>query len=236
MRVTMRTTILACRTIADELNLAQREAGCDLPVSWVESGLHNWPDRLRTGLQRALDEVTDADRVLLAFGYCGNSVIGLTSGAYELIVPRADDCISLLLGSCARREQVTAEKATYFLTPGYLEHESNIWSEYQAFAARRGKESADSVYAILLKHYRRLGIIDTGSFDVDRFVERTLPVAATFGLEHEVIPGTTQYLQQLLTGPWDEGFIRIGPRETLTFDHVYGPHLSNSRQQSREGL
>jgi hypothetical protein len=218
----MRTLILACRTIADELDLAQREAGCDLPVSWVESGLHNWPDRLRERLQQALDEVTDADRVLLAFGYCGNSVVGLTAGEYELIVPRADDCISLLLGSCARREEVAAEKATYFLTPGYLDHESNIWSDYQRLAAQRGKESADSIYAILLKHYRRLGIIDTGSFDVDRFVERTLPVAATFGLEHQVIPGTTQYLRQLLTGPWDERFITIGPRETLTFGHVYG--------------
>jgi hypothetical protein len=217
----MRTRIVACRTIADELHLACREAGCDLPVSWVESGLHNWPDRLRTRIQQVLDEVSDVDRVLLAFGYCGNSVVGLTVGEFELIVPRADDCISLMLGSCARREEVSAEKATYFLTPGYLEHESNIWSEYQAFAARRGHALADQIYATLLAHYRRLGIIDTGSFDVAGFVERTQPIAAAFKLDHEVIAGTTQYLRRLLTGPWDEGFIRIGPRETLTFDHVY---------------
>ena len=219
----MRTLIVACRTIAAELELAQREVGSGLPVSWVESGLHNWPDRLRFRLQQALDGVRDAERVLLAFGYCGNAVVGLTTGAFELILPRADDCISLMLGSCARREEVSREKATYFLTPGYLDHESNIWSEYQAFAARRGKEKADWVYASLLAHYRRLGIIDTGSFDVEPFLERTRPIAATFGLEHEVIPGTTQYLRRLLSGPWDEGFIRVGPAGTLTFEHVYDP-------------
>jgi hypothetical protein len=219
----VRTLIVACRTIKDELLLACREAGRDLPVSWVESGLHNWPDRLRARIQEVLDGITGADRVLLAFGYCGNSVVGLTSGPFELIVPRADDCITLMLGSGARREEVSAETGTYFLTPGYLEHESNIWSEYQAFAARRGAEMADRVYATLLAHYRRLGIIDTGSFDVDRFVERVRPIAATFGLQQQVIPGTTRYLQRLVTGPWDEGFITIGPRETLTFDHVYGP-------------
>jgi hypothetical protein len=38
-----------------------------------------------------------------------------------------------------------------------------------------------------------------------------------------VIPGTTQYLRRLLSGPWDEGFIRVGPGGTLTFEHVYGP-------------
>jgi len=188
----------------------------------VESGLHNWPDRLRTRIQQVLDGVTGADRVLLAFGYCGNAVVGLTSGPFELIAPRADDCITLMLGSGARREEVSAEMGTYFLTPGYLEHESNIWSEYQAFAARRGTEMADRVYATLLAHYRRLGIVDTGSFDVDRFVERVRPIAQTFGLQHQVIRGTTTYLRRLVTGPWDEGFIRVGPRETLTFDHVYG--------------
>jgi hypothetical protein len=219
----MRTLIIACRTIAEELELARREVGCDLPVSWIESGLHDWPDRLRTRLQQALDEVTDAERVLLAFGYCGNSVVGLTTGAYELILPRVDDCISLLLGSCARREEVSGEKATYFLTPGYLQHESNIWSVYQALVARRGKEMADRVYVTMLAHYRRLGIIDTGSFEVDPFVERTRPIAATFGLEHQVISGTTQYLRRLLSGPWDEGFVRIGPRQTLTFEDVYAP-------------
>ena len=220
---TTRTRIVACRTIADELDVARRETGCDLAVSWVESGLHNWPDKLRVRIQQVIDGITDADRVLLAFGYCGNSVVGLTTGDFELIVPRVDDCISLMLGSCARREEVCAEKTTYFLTPGYLDHESNIWSEYQAFAARRGQKTADSVYAAILAHYRRLAVLDTGSFDVEAFVERTRPIAAAFHLGHEVIAGTTDYLRRLLTGPWDDGFIRIGPRDTLSFTHVYGP-------------
>lgn len=217
----MRTLIVACRTIEDELELARREVGCDLPIRWIESGLHNWPNRLRDRLQQELDAITDADRVLLAFGYCGNSVVGLTTGDFELIVPKADDCITLMLGSCARREEVSAEKATYFLTPGYLDHEANLWSEYGALVAKRGKEKADWVYTAMLQHYRRLGVIETGSFELQPFFERTRPIAETFKLDHEVIPGTTSYLCRLLTGPWDEAFLTIGPHDTLSLDRIF---------------
>jgi hypothetical protein len=217
----MRTLIVACRTIEDELELARREVGCDLPTRWIESGLHNWPNRLRDRLQQELDAITDTDRVLLAFGYCGNSVVGLTTGEFEMIVPKADDCITLMLGSCARREEVSTEKATYFLTPGYLDHEANLWSEYKTLVAKRGKDKADWVYAAMLQHYRRLGIIETGSFDTTSFFERTRPIAETFKLDHEVIAGTTSYLRRLLTGPWDDGFLTIGPRETLSLDKIF---------------
>jgi hypothetical protein len=218
----MTTQIIACRTIADELELARRETGCDLLVRWVDSGLHNRPDRLRTALQQALDEVTGTERVLMAFGFCGNAVVGLATGDFELVVPRVDDCISLMLGSTTRRQAISDEKGTYFLTRGYLEHESNIWSEYQAFAAKRGKALADSIYATLLEHYRRLGIIDTGAYELEPFVECTGPIAETFHLEREVLPGTTRYLQKLLTGPWDDEFIVVGPRSVVSFDRIDG--------------
>ena len=94
----MSTVLIACNTIRDELEKAARETEFRHPIVWIESGLHLFPASLRRRLQEELDRLHDVERVLLAFGFCGNSVIGLASRDYELIFPRVDDCITLLLG------------------------------------------------------------------------------------------------------------------------------------------
>ena len=117
----MGSVLLACRTIEDEVLKAAAETGFAGEVRWVESGLHNRPEVLRAVFRRSSTGIDGAGTVLLAFGYCGNSVVGLTAGDFRLVIPRADDCITLLLGSCARRQEISSEVGTYFLTKGWLE-------------------------------------------------------------------------------------------------------------------
>lgn len=49
-------------------------------------------------------EAAAFDRILLATGFCGDSFCGLETRHTELIIPRTDDCISLLLGSAETGE------------------------------------------------------------------------------------------------------------------------------------
>ena len=42
----MKTCIVACKTLEDELALAAKRTGIELPVVWIESGLHNTPKLL----------------------------------------------------------------------------------------------------------------------------------------------------------------------------------------------
>ncbi len=216
----MRTLLIACRTLEGELDLAAREAGIAHPVRWIEPGLDVRPDALRSKLQEELDRVEAIERVLLAFGYCGHALLGLRPAGFELIFPRADDCISLLLGSTDRREAIAGEAPTYFLTEGWLDHESNLWTDYQRAVATMGTERARRAFSVLLGSYTRLGVIDTGACPLARLTERTRGIAATLGLEHEVIPGSTRYLRQLLAGPWGEEFVTIRPGGTVTLDHL----------------
>lgn len=219
----METVLVACQTISDEVERALSATGRSLPVRWIESGLHVKPDALRVRLQQDLDALSGVDRVLLAFGYCGNALVGLTAGAFRLTFPRADDCITLMLGSCERRREIQSEAGTYFLTHGWLTHEANVWAEYNATVAKRGKERADRVYATMLKHYRRLGVIDTGAYDMAGFMERSKTVASDLRLEHFVIDGTTAWLERLVSGPWDDGFVTFEPHETVTVERLFGP-------------
>jgi hypothetical protein len=66
--------------------------------------------------------------------------------------------------------------------------------------------------AVLFKNYRYLSIVDTHSYDLDDVLPMAKAIAGAFNLTHRVIPGTIQYLRDLLTGPWDgERFVRLPP-------------------------
>jgi Protein of unknown function (DUF1638) len=232
----MDTVIIACRTIADELRVALGETACAYPVLWIESGLHLRPESLKTRLQEELDHIENVRQALLAFGYCGNALLGLRAGDFRLIFPRVDDCITLMLGSGSRRNAIGRECGTYFLTKGWLDFERNIWVEYQETVKRHGKEKADRIFKVMLRHYQRLGVIDTGAYDLGGFLEQARDIGEALALKPQVIPGTLEYLKKLLTGPWDEDFIIIHPGETVTVNHIYGGAASSARENCTQQL
>jgi len=222
-RVSVETVVLACNTIRDELEKAAREVGCPYPFRWVESGLHLVPDSLRIRLQEELDQLRGVQRVLLAFGFCGNSVVGLSTRDFELIVPRVDDCITLLLGSRERREACSADGGVYFLTRGWLEGEFNLWREYEAVLSRHGPERTERIYRKMLAHYRYLGLIDTGAYDADALLPEVHRIAETLKLETRIFSGSGAYMERFFSGPWDAAeFIVVPPGTTIELAHVTG--------------
>lgn len=208
----MKTILLYCETIEQELRSAMVHTGVTYPCVQLESGLHNVPARLTKRLQEELDHLPeDTERVLMGFGFCGNAVAGLRTGGYELIIPRVDDCITLLLGSCRERSRIMEEEGTYFLTEGWLKGERNLWVEFQHAQARYGERTARRMLHSMLAHYSRLAVIDTGAYDLERTLPATKEIAGNLGLRHQVLPGTLQLLCTLLTGPWDSRQFLIVP-------------------------
>jgi hypothetical protein len=210
----MKTSVLACNTIRDELLLAERKVNSGCEIIWLESNLHNYPDKLRTEMQKGLDSLVGCDRVLMAFCFCGNSVVGLKTHSFELILPRIDDCISLLLGSIEKRAELSKGRQCFFLTKGWLEHESNIWSEYEYTVKKYGEESAQFVINAMFGNYDTLSLIDTGAYDVDSIMNKAAQMSQKFGLQLNSLQGTTTLLEQLLSGPWDESKFIIIPQFT----------------------
>jgi hypothetical protein len=208
-------TVIACEIIRDELEHTLELIQGDFRVCWIESGLHNLPDQLRERIQNILDSLDGCDLVLMAFGRCGNVLEGLHTGAYELILPNIDDCISLLLGSARRRLEYSRE-GMYFLTRGWLRGERNIWAEYLYARDKYGEKRAQAVMTAMFRNYRHLSVVDTKSYDLEGILPLTKTMADTFKLNHRVIPGTIQRLRDLLTGPWEgERFIRYPPHSQI---------------------
>lgn len=196
----MITEIISCRTIERELHAAMNSAGLDYPVHFVESGLHNVPNKLNQALQELLYSL-HCDRVLLIMGFCGNSIANLQTGDYELLVPRVDDCISLLLGY-GRRQQIMREAPTYFLSKGWLEGERNIWEEYCYTINKYGEETGKAVFDMMFSHYRRLSVLDDGCFPLEEMIPETQRIAKVLGLEHQVMKADCENIISFLTGPW----------------------------------
>ncbi len=219
----MNPAIIACKTIEDELRHAMAHTGTDWPVVWLEQGLHNVPDMLRSALQTALNDV-GAQRVLLAMGFCGNAIRGVEVPVAELIIPRVDDCISLLLGSVQRRLEVSREHAAYFFTEGWLRGERNIWVEHLHMLEEYGEELTEELEKDMFGHYKTLGLLDCGIKPMDELIQGTKMIADGLHLTQQVIPATTRYLADLLTGPWTpERFLIMRAGEAITEDKLTLP-------------
>lgn len=217
----MQTVILACSTIRDELERATEATGCRHRFVWVESGLHTVTDSLRQRLQEELDRMNGARKVILAFGLCGNVVVGLKTGEYQLIIPRVDDCITLLLGSKDNRESCIRQGGVYFLTKGWMEGELNIWKQYQSTLDRFGPERTERIYKKMLAHYKFLGLIDTGAYDLAEVLPQAREISAALKLDLLILKGTDRYLKRLLRGPWNhDKFFLIPPSTKIELTHL----------------
>jgi hypothetical protein len=215
----MDTILIACETISDEIEGALDFLGLNYEIRWLEGGLHNSPERLRLRMRQVLDEADGAcDRLLVALGYCGGGLSGLTTGNYETVLPMTDDCLTLLLGSMkARRE--ASRPVTYFLTEGWLRHENNLVGSYENAKKKFSPKIADMVNRSMLEGYSRLGLLDTKSYDLEKVVELVTPMAEDLNLSVETLPVDFSWLFDFLRGDHDDAshFLKVPPRSTIDF-------------------
>ncbi len=207
----MRIKVLACETLRDEFTYLFDKLELDAEVIWIESGLHNYPDKLRKRLQEEIDRISECERLILLFGRCGNSIVGVKTGNFEMIIPKVDDCISLLMGSDERRREFSRENACYYLTEGWMRGERNLWVEYRYSVEKYGEETAREIADMMYSNYRTLALLDTGVTPIKNLEEKTQIIEETLNLKRTVVAGTLDYMRELLTGPWDESRYEIIP-------------------------
>ena len=105
----MRLKRLACKVLQREISLLMAQCSHFIDVTYIRQDFHNKPQLLNSFLQEKinkLDEGTDKytcpepfDAVLPGYGLCSNGVTSFKSMLYKLVVPRAHDCITFLLGA-----------------------------------------------------------------------------------------------------------------------------------------
>jgi hypothetical protein len=195
-------------------------------------GLHENPDELRTNLQKEIDSVdpNKYDYILLGYGLCSRGTADLIARSIPIIIPRAHDCITLLLGSRDRYEQeFKKHPGTYYYSPGWVERkqgearqdaaktakEQLMADKFKLYVEKYGEDNARYLIeqeSLWITNYNRAAFIDTCMGNKDFYRQFTRNVAETHGWLYEEIPGDTRLIDLLFGGQWNEDeFLIIRP-------------------------
>ncbi len=229
---------LTCEALARSIYQISSETDHIVSVRLFGQGLHNRPKNLRQILQEEIDAVPadQFDAILLVYGMCGTSTVGLTANDTPLVMPRAHDCITLYLGSRERyQEEFERHPGTYWYSVDYMERAEQGASvalgaagieeteaEYEKYVKKFGKETADYLIEEMRKwtqHYTRAAFIDTGLGDTGRYEQLAKDKAERDGWVYERIAGNRRLLEILINGDWPpDEFLIVPPGHKIQQD------------------
>lgn len=225
-----RFKLIACEILYREICYCVSQCRHIIDVVFLPKGLHDvGAGKMSARLQEAIDQVdpTRCEAILLGYGLCNNGIQGLSSNL-PMVVPRAHDCITLLLGSKETYANYFQQNpGTFFNSTGWIErkidpasNQDSILSQlgvtqsYEAYVAQYGKDAAQYLMETLgdlLKNYKKLAYIDTNIGDFERYKVQTQQEAQERGWAYEEIQGSVSLLLDLLNGEWDPRYFLIIP-------------------------
>ncbi len=209
--------LIACEVFRDEFEAVSPP---DLPRTYLPQGLHRTPGKMPAAIQDVLSGIGhEIETILLGYGLCSNGVAGVTSRTASIILPRVHDCIALLLGSRERYEaEAAACPGTYYITPGWALYGTTSLTCYKnEYLPKYGEEDARYIARELLKHYKRVALINHGAGDEEAARAHAREMAGLFDLAYVEIPGSLEYVRRLVHGPWEsDDFVVVAPGSAIT--------------------
>jgi hypothetical protein len=189
---------------------------------------------MRPHLQNRIDAADAAgyDAILLGYALCGKGTEGLRAGKTPLVLPRAHDCIGLLMGSRHLYLQYFQDHpGVYYRSPGWIEFQepgqilepaspsagSKIGERrtLEELVAQYGEENGAFLFEqfrAFRSHYSGLTYIATGVDGEGEFRRRACIEAELHKWIFEEIKGSLKLLELLVTGDWKtEDFLVVPP-------------------------
>lgn len=201
-------------------------------------GLHDLGVQMRPHLQERINaaDAGSYDAIVLGYALCGRGTEGLRAGKKKLVLPRAHDCIGLLMGSRQRYEAYFADHpGVYYRSPGWVEFQTPGMSLEPAFAASQrvlgerrtleelvaqyGEENGQYLFEqfnAYRRHYSGLTYISSGISGENGFREQARAEAAREEWTFDEIQGSIALLERLVNGEWDAAdFLIVPPGATV---------------------
>jgi hypothetical protein len=237
----MKMKLISCEVLYREMCAVIARSPNEVDVEFLPKGLHDLGcSSMRKSLQEAIDHTDPEqyDAVLLGYALCGNGTAGLAARTLPLVIPRAHDCIALLMGSRERYQNYFEQNSgVYFRSTGWLERGKDLEQETlrivrnktgagytrDELVLRYGEENGQYLFDELNVYqtaYRQLTYIATGLEPDDRFERQARQEAAGKGWQFERVEGNLDLFERLLAGDWnEEDFLIVPPgwRVTATY-------------------
>jgi len=212
----MKILIIACRVLINEFQAVSLP---EIHLEFLEQGLHKTPDKMRLVIQEEVHQANDSfDFILLGYGLCGNSTLGIKAESVPIVMPKAHDCITFWLGSLAKHwQEHNKAPGTYYLSKGWIEEAKSPMATFHEYKERYGAKTAEWVIRETFKNYTRLALIATGAYDPAEYREHAQANAAFLGVDYEEIGGSLLIFEKMMRSQWDkDDFIIIQPGEEIT--------------------
>lgn len=228
----MRFKWIVCKTLEKESYFCAARSPHIVDVVLMPQGLHNTPQILCTEVQNELNKTVDVqgnlyDAILLGYGLCGNGILGLTS-KIKMVVPRAHDCVTLLLGSREKYQHyIETHRGVYWYSDGWIRTTTMPGKErYEALLAEyTEKFGPDNAKYLLdmeqswMKEYNWAVYIDWVMPESLQQREYTRQCAQWLGWQFDCVTGSPVLLQRLADGLWnEEDFLIVQPGAAIAED------------------
>jgi hypothetical protein len=228
-----RLKLIGCEVLFRELCDACAHSPHRVDLEFLPKGLHDLGGRpMAARVQEAVDRTPEGvyEAILLGYGLCGNGLDGLTARHTPLVLPRAHDCIALLMGGHQRYQAYfDANAGVYYRSTGWLErgqglqqltHQTMGFDEPLEEAVRKyGEDNGRYLYEEMTRYrsqYRKLTFIETGLEAGGRFIAEAGAEAAGNGWSFERLQGDLAWLRRMVNGEWAEAeFVVAGSGQRI---------------------
>jgi hypothetical protein len=227
----MRLLLIGCGVLLRELSDAIVRSPHLIDANYLPTGLHDTGTKLmREGIQQAIDaaEGKGYDAIALGYALCGTGIAGVRARTIPVVVPRAHDCIALLMGSREKyKEYFNENPGTYYRSIGWVERQAELTEQVagiglddnlQQLIDKYGEDAGRFLYEEMSgykKHYSRLTFIRTGLEVDDSFRQSAQAEAVEKGWKYEELDGSTTLFRRLLAGDWNDDFLVVQPGQKV---------------------
>lgn len=208
----MKIKLIGCLSTKNEVLALGLSSHID--CEFMDFALHAFPDQLHKELQQKIDASQEYDLIILTYGRCSHAVEGLVSATVPMVLPNTHDCISLLLGSDLRRQELSKlNPAVYYFSQGWLEYGRDPYAEYQEYVDKYGKANAAYLINALYGTYQEAVFIRTDCEEdkLEQYRQKVREIAEFFGWKVSEVKGNLALLNAVVNRQQYPGVIQVAP-------------------------
>lgn len=219
----MKFKLICCEIFLREASMILANSNNTVDPVFLPKGAHEDSEGLRSLIQSEINSVKKEDNydaVLLGYGLCGNVAVGLQAYLVPLVIPRAHDCCSILLGSGKRFLELFGDNLSQrWTSAGYMERGKSYFKEsetgknlgldkeFSEFVETYGEENAWFIWDTIHPKTDESKLVyieipETAHLGLRKKVES---IALKEGKELRCIDGTAEIIKGLIEGDWCEG-------------------------------